>query len=411
MMTRHEPQSVGLSKEALARIPAHFNRYVDEGKLPGYLVMVARRGKVAYLHQYGLADVARQKPMVEETIFRVYSMTKPITSVALLQLYEQGRFQLDNPVARFIPAFKDLAVYASHNNNGHIVTKAPDREMTIRDLFTHTSGLSYGNDASHPVEALYQERKMREGSLADLVEKLSTVPLLFSPGTQWNYSFATDVLGYLVEVMSGQRLDSYFADHIFGPLGMVDTGFHVPAEKHHRFAANYGPKDGGKDRGKDGGMQLVDDPTTSVYLQPPVRLSGGGGLVSTCADYFRFAQMLLNKGELEGVRILGRKTVELMTANHMPENGDLASMGVPVFSETTYSGIGFGLGVSVMLDPAKAQILGSPGEYAWGGAASTAFWVDPVEEQIVIFLTQLMPSSTYPIRRELRVLTYGAIVD
>lgn len=403
MITQHDPASVGLSQQALTRIPAHFDRYVDEGKLPGYLVMVARRGKVAYLHHYGLADIERQKPLTEETIFRFYSMTKPITSVALLQLYEQGRIQLDDPVSRFIPAFKDLEVYTGHNDRGRIFTKAPDRAMTIRDLFTHTSGLSYGNNTDHPVEACYQERKMREGSLADLVEKLSTVPLLFSPGTQWNYSFATDVLGYLVEVISEQTLDRYFAEHIFAPLGMIDTGFHVPADKQHRFAANYGPK--------DSGMKLVDDPATSPYLKPPVRLSGGGGLVSTCADYFRFAQTLLNKGELDGVRILGRKTVELMTSNHMPNNGDLASMGVPVFSETTYSGIGFGLGVSVMLDPAKAQILGSPGEYAWGGAASTAFWVDPVEEQIVIFLTQLMPSSTYPIRRELRVLTYGAIVD
>ncbi len=403
MLSVIEPIQVGLSPSRLARIGQHFNGYVDQGKLPGYLVMVARRGQPAYLHHYGLADVARQQPIAQDTIFRIYSMTKPITSVALLQLYEQGRFQLDNPVARFIPAFKDLEVYAGHNHNGDIYRTDADREMTIRDLFTHTAGLTYGNKADHPIEALYQERKMNEGSLADLVEKLSTVPLLFSPGTQWNYSFATDVLGYLVEVISGQPLDQYFAEHIFGPLGMVDTGFHVPAAQHQRFAANYAPQ--------DGKLQLIDDPTTSSYRQPPVRFSGGGGLVSTCADYFRFAQMLLNKGELGGVRILGRKTVELMTSNHMPNNGDLASMGVPVFSETTYGGIGFGLGVSVMLDPAKAQILGSPGEYAWGGAASTAFWVDPVEEQIVIFLTQLMPSSTYPIRRELRVLTYSAIVD
>ncbi|MEZ4672932.1 MAG: serine hydrolase domain-containing protein [Caldilineaceae bacterium] len=402
MITQQDPASVGLSQQALDRIPSHFNRYVDEGKLPGYLVMVARRGKVAYLHHYGLADVERQKPITEATIFRFYSMTKPITSVALLQLYEQGRFQLDDPVSRFIPAFQNLQVYAGHEG-ATIQTVPPNREMTIRDLFTHTSGLSYGDYSDHPAEILYRQADLRAGSTKELVEKLSKLQLLFSPGTQWNYSFATDVLGYLVEIIAGQRLDTYFAEHILGPLGMVDTGFHVPADKAHRFAANYGPK--------DGGMQLIDDPTTSPYLQPPVRLSGGGGLVSTVADYFRFAQMLLNKGQLDGVRILGRKTVELMTSNHMPNNSDLAGMGMPVFSETTYSGIGFGLGVSVMLNPARAQILGSPGEYAWGGAASTAFWVDPVEEQIVIFLTQLRPSSTYPIRRELRVLTYGAIVD
>ena len=236
-----------------------------------------------------------------------------------------------------------------------------------------------------------------------MIAKLSELPLVFSPGTRWNYSVATDILGYLVEQISGQTLDQYFADHILEPLGMVDTAFHVPETKRSRFAANYSFH--------EGGLRLIDNPADSPYLKPPTFRSGGGGLISTCADYFRFAQMLLNKGEIDGVRILGRKTVELMTANHMPNNGDLSSMGMPVFSETPYDGIGFGLGVSVMLDPAKAQILGSPGEYAWGGAASTAFWVDPVEEQIVIFLTQLMPSSSYPIRRELRVLSYGAIVD
>ena len=412
MLTLTPPAAVGLDPNRLANIGPHLDRYVDDGNLPGYMVMVARRGRPAYLRLYGQRDVERGLPVQEDTIFRIYSMTKPITSVALLQLYEKGLFQLDNPVSRFIPAFKDLQVYTGGDGD-NLQTVAPDREVTIRDLFTHTAGFTYGNDDAHPVERLYQQRNMRQGTLADMVQKLSTVPLLFAPGTRWNYSFATDILGYLVEVISGQTLDAYFAEQIFTPLGMEDTGFYVPSEKQARFAANYGPSVAADaKRGTPAsGLRLIDDPMTSAYRQPPIRLSGGGGLVSTCADYFRFAQMLLNKGELDGVRIVGRKTVELMTANHMPNNGDLASMGVPVFSETTYSGIGFGLGVSVMLNPAQAQILGSPGEYAWGGAASTAFWVDPVEEQIVIFLTQLMPSSTYPIRRELRVLTYGAIVD
>lgn len=412
MLTLTPPAAVGLDRARLSHIGPHLDRYVDEGRLPGYMLMVARRGRPAYLRLYGARDVERGLPVQEETIFRIYSMTKPITSVALLQLYERGHFQLDNPVSRFIPAFKDLQVYAGGEGED-MQTVAPARQVTIRDLFMHTAGLTYGNTDAHPVEALYQQRNMREGTLAEMVQKLSTVPLLFSPGTRWNYSFATDVLGHLVEVISGQTLDVYFDEHILQPLGMVDTGFHVPAEKHARLAANYAPATpGGAESGSPAsGLRLIDDPTTSAYRQPPIRLSGGGGLVSTCADYFRFAQMLLNKGELDGVRILGRKTVELMTANHLPNNGDLSSMGMPVFSETPYDGIGFGLGVSVMLNPAQAQILGSPGEYAWGGAASTAFWVDPVEEQIVIFLTQLMPSSTYPLRRELRVLTYGAIVD
>lgn len=402
MITCHRPESVGLSQSALARIPAHFDPYVDTGKLPGYVVLVARRGKPAYRHYYGLANVERQQPIAEDTLFRIYSMTKPITSVALLQLYEQGHFQLDNPVAALIPAFQDLQVYVDGEGD-QMTTKPPARAVTFRDLFTHTAGFTYGLFNSHPVDQRYRERQVMGGTLAELIERVATIPLVFTPGSRWNYSVATDILGYLVEIISGQPLDHYFAEHILGPLGMVDTAFTVPAEKQARFAANYGYH--------EGGMRLIDDPTASPYLQAPRLRSGGGGLVSTCADYFRFAQMLLNKGELDGVRILGRKTVELMTANHMPNHGDLSSMGMPVFSETPYDGIGFGLGVSVMLNPAKAQILGSPGEFAWGGAASTAFWVDPVEEQIVIFLTQLMPSSSYPIRRALRVLTYGAIVD
>lgn len=392
--------SVGLNADSLARIPPHLNRYVDEGKLPGYLVMVARHGKPAFLHTYGSCDVERGKAVAEDTIFRIYSMTKPITSVALLQLYERGLFQLDNPVSRFIPSFKDLMVFAGGDADSFYITD-PDREMSIRDLFTHTAGLTYGNRGEHPLNELYLRSGVDKGSLQEMIDRLSELPLQFQPGTQWNYSVATDVLGYLVEVISGQTLDDYFAEHILQPLGMLDTAFTVPESKINRFAANY--------QYHEGGFRLLDDPATSAYLQPPIRRSGGGGLVSTCADYLRFAQMLLNKGTLEGVRILGRKTVELMTSNHLPNNGDLGSMGMPVYNETTYEGIGFGLGVSVMLDPAKAQILGSPGEYAWGGAASTAFWVDPVEEQIVIFLTQLMPSATYPIRRALRVLTYGAI--
>lgn len=399
MIPIYDAAQVGLSQSRLDRIPHHLNRYVDEGKLPGYLVMVARQGKPAYLHHYGFRDVETQRPVTEDTIFRIYSMTKPITSVALLQLYEQGFFQLDDPVSRFIPAFANLQVYASGEGN-EIRTMPPERAVTFRDLLTHTAGFTYGKFGDHPVDHLYLANQVRGGTLVEMIERVSQLPLLFAPGSRWNYSIATDILGYLIEIIAGQKLDNYFAEHILDPLGMVDTAFWVSAEKRERFAANYNYH--------EGGMKRIE---TDPYTQIPQLLSGGGGLVSTVADYFRFAQMLLNQGELDGVRVLGRKTVELMTSNHMPNNGDLASMGVPIFSETTYSGIGFGLGVSVLLDPAKAQILGSAGEYAWGGAASTAFWVDPVEEQIVIFLTQLMPSSTYPIRRELRVLTYSAIVD
>ncbi|MEM7537035.1 MAG: serine hydrolase domain-containing protein [Chloroflexota bacterium] len=404
MLNLVSPESVGLSTERLNYIPERLNRYVDEEKLPGYMVLVARHGKPAYLYRYGLCDVRANAPVQEDTIYRIYSMTKPITSVALLMLYERGLFQLNDPVSRFIPEFKDLAVYKSGDVN-NIETEPTQREVTIRDVMTHTAGFTYGFFGDHPVDQLYNQQRVmdRKGTLRDMVQKLAGIPLVFQPGTHWSYSLATDILGHLVEIVSGQPLDEYFEQHIFAPLGMVDTGFHVPANKVSRFAANY--------QFDENGYKLIDDPKESTYLPKPTFFSGGGGLVSTIADYQQFCTMLLNKGEHNGARLLGRKTVELMTSNHLPGGGDLTSMGQAVFSETPYDGIGFGLGVSVVLNPPASQILGSAGEYAWGGAASTAFWIDPVEEMNVIFLTQLMPSSTYPIRRELRVLTYQAIVD
>ena len=400
------PESLGLSPTRLERVADYLKPYVDTGKLSGYLVLVTRRGQPAYLHRYGLRDVEANAPIEEDTIFRIYSMSKPITSVAVMSLYERGLFQLDNPVSAFIPEFKDLAVFQAGDRD-HYRTRPAEREITIRDLLTHTSGLTYGFMNMHPVDAMYRaqgvEGSSSKGTLRDMVEKLGQLPLLFSPGTRWSYSVATDVLGYLVEVLSGTTLDAYFAKHIYAPLGIQDTAFFVPPDKVARFAANYDYH--------DGGIRLADSPIESSYLRPPSFLSGGGGLVSTASDYLRFTQMLRNKGELNGERILGRKTIEFMTMNHLPDNRDLGSLGQKVFSEMPFDGLGFGLGFSVVLDPAKANIMGSPGEYAWGGAASTAFWIDPVEDMSVIFLTQLMPSSSYPIRRDLRVLTYQAIVD
>ena len=425
------PENVGLSAGRLRAIADHFNRYVDEGKIPGYLVLIARRGKAAYLHRYGLRDVEAGLPVEEDTIFRIYSMTKPITSVGVMMLYERGLLQLDDPASEFIPGFKELEVFESGDVESYLTMPA-EREMTIRDLLTHTSGLTYDHLNAHPVDAMYRERKLTgsnscEMSLTALVGHLSELPLLFSPGTRWNYSVATDVLGYVIEVISGQSLDRFFAEEILEPLGMADTGFSVSPDQVDNFAAGY-------ERERDG-FRLTDRPSESNYLSPPIFLSGGGGLVSTAADYLRFCQLLLNKGELDRVRLLGRKTVELMTSNHLPNNVDLTAMGYTLYSETRpaglgvglgarynlrrggtrtetrHDGIGFGLGGAVLLDPAAAQILGSPGEYAWGGAASTAFWIDPSEEMTVIFLTQLMPSSSYPIRRELRVLANQAIED
>jgi CubicO group peptidase (beta-lactamase class C family) len=345
----------------------------------------------------------------------MYSMTKPITSVALMSLYEEARFQLDDPVSTFIPELGGLRVWEDGSPLSYR-TAYPERDMTVRDLLTHTAGLTYGFMGRHPLDALYRRRGVegravlaaQEGTpsndLAEMVAKLGELPLMFSPGTRWSYSVATDVCGYLIERLSGLPLDQFFIERIFEPLQMVDTGFTVRADQVDRLAACYAAIPGSP-------LFEVDSPATSSYLTPASFLSGGGGLVSTAADYLRFALMLLNGGELDGRRVLGRKTVEYMTANHLPTGGDLASMGQRVFSETTYEGIGFGLGFSVMLDPVRAAVVGSVGEYAWGGAASTMFWVDPREELVGLLLTQLLPSSTYPLRREMKALTYQALID
>lgn len=397
---RATPEDVGLSAARLYKIDHLTQGYINDGMLPGTITLVARRGKIVHLSCQGKMDIEADKSMEDDTLFRIYSMSKPVTTTALMMLYEDGRFQLDDPVSRFIPAFRELQVYSADGRH-----TAPARPMTIRDLLTHTSGLTYGFMNSTPVDAMYRQQGVEQSAnLAEMVSKLAGIPLLFSPGSRWSYSVATDVCGHLVELIADTPFDEFLEEQIFAPLGMTDTGFVVPEDKVHRFAANY-------DRTSDNGMRLIDSPESSPYLQDRGLHSGGGGLVSTIHDYYKFASMLLNQGEHAGTRILGRKTVALMTSNHLPNNGDLTSMGQAVFSETPYDGIGFGLGFSVMLDPATAQILGSPGEFAWGGAASTYFFVDPKEDMLVIFMTQLMPSSSYPIRREMRVLAYQSIID
>jgi CubicO group peptidase (beta-lactamase class C family) len=402
---RIDAAGLGLSRERLDRIRKWMQRQVDERKLPGAMTVIWRNGEVAFSHACGLMDVERNKKLRADTIFRIYSQTKAIVSVAIMMLYEEGRFQLDDPIARFVPAFRDMRVFKS-GARGKFETEPARRGITFRDLLTHTSGLTYGFMEANPVDAAYRAQgidfSIDKGSLGEMVEKLAVLPLIAHPGEAWNYSVATDVLGYLVEVVSGQTLEQFLRSRIFAPLGMSDTGFHVPDDKLERFAACY-------NRGPQGGLALMDDPETSRFRKPRTLCSGGGGLVSTAADYLHFCRMLMNMGELDGARLLGRKTVELMTSNHL--GGDLADMGMPRFSESTYEGIGFGLGFSVMIDPAKAQILGTPGEYAWGGVASTAYWCDPAEQLITLFMTQLHPSSTYPLRRELRVLVYQSIVD
>ncbi|HUO64701.1 MAG TPA: serine hydrolase domain-containing protein [Terriglobales bacterium] len=403
-----KPEDVGLSSSRLARIGDHMKRYIDAGKIAGALTLVARRGQVAYLEPLGHLEIERRRPVTRDSVWRIYSMTKPITSVGLMMLYEEGRFQLDDPVHRFIPSWRDLRIFVG-GNYPTFKTAPVERPMTIRDLLSHTSGLTYGFMERTNVDAAYRKLgvadQARSGyTLQDMVDTLAELPLEFSPGTRWNYSVATDVVGHLIEVISGQRLDAYLRERILEPLGMRDTSFVLGEEQAARFAANY-------ERQGDGSLKLIDDPEQSNYRKRSF-FSGGGGLLSTAPDYFRFTAMLQNMGELDRVRLLGRKTVELMTMNHLPggqELTDLAQAGM--FTETAYAGVGFGLGFSVMQSPARAQVLGSPGEFAWGGAASTAFWIDPVEDLTVIFMTQLMPSSSYPLRRELRVLTYAALVD
>ena len=399
------PEDVGLSTPHLGRITRWMRHWVDSGRLPGLLVAVVRDDRLAWFETHGYRDVENGRAVEPDTIYRIYSMTKPITTVAALMLYEEGRFQLDDPVADFIPAFADTRVFAS--GDAETFTTVPlERPITVHDLMIHTSGLTYGFQHEHAVDALYRKRRIEfnanVGPLADLAESAAAQPLVFQPGTRWNYSVSTDVLGRLVEIWSGIPLDAFFADRIFGPLGMRDTGFQVPEGQGHRLASNYVRRADGD------GLALADPGGDSRFLEPAATLSGGGGLVSTAADYLRFMRMLRGRGVLEGARLLGRKSVELMTMNHLP--GDLVDMGRPRFAEMPFAGVGFGLGVSVLLDPAKARILGSPGEYAWGGMASTTFWIDPAEDLMVLLLTQLMPSSAYPIRRELRVLTYQALL-
>jgi CubicO group peptidase (beta-lactamase class C family) len=397
--------ALGFAPDRLARIDDWIRRLIADQKLAGLSVHVLRHGALAYAASDGLADIAKATPFADDTIVRIYSMTKPLTSVAVMMLYEQGRFQLDDPITRFLPCFKDMRVYTAGNRRQYQSVPA-ERDITFRDLLTHTSGLTYDFFDATIVDAMYRDAGVdfqnSQRSLGEVIEIAATMPLLAQPGAEWNYSIATDVLGHLVAVISGQSFESFLRENVLLPLGMVDTDFCVPPNKISRFAANY-------TRGADGKPRLIDPPEHSRFAAPPPLASGGGGLVGTAPDYLRFCRFMLNHGELDDVRLLGRKTVALMTSNHLC--GDMADMGQPRFSESTYAGIGFGLGFSVTLDPAKAQIVGSPGEYAWGGAASTAFWIDPAEDLAVVLLTQLMPSSTYPLRRELRVLSYQALVD
>src|SRR5215475_3902843 len=402
------PEDVGLSSAGMARLTHHIQAYVDAGKLPGAISLVQRRGKVVHFQTYGLRDVEAGTPVEPETIFRIYSMTKPIVSVALMTLYEEGRFQLDDPVARYIPQFRGLKVLAGGTGDAPQLRK-PAREMTIADLLRHTSGLVSQSDTvlGDAYMRLGLLTSASSGTLTEMIEKLGTLPLKCDPGAQFNYGISTDVVGYLCEVLSGQRLDAFLGERILAPLGMVDTGFAVADADVERFAACYRPGTAGEPR-----LVVEDRPdASSRYTQPRTYLSGAGGMVSTASDAMRFGKMLANGGELDRRRVLGPRTLAYMVCNHLPGGCDLAQMSPASAGETSRAGVGFGLGFACVLDPTVLGGLSVPGEYYWGGAASTAFWITPTEDLAVVFMTQVRPSSTYSIRRELRALIYGSIVD
>jgi CubicO group peptidase (beta-lactamase class C family) len=401
-----DPAEVGFDAARLRRIDDHFASYVDDGRLPGWLVLVTRRGQVAHLSTYGSRDIASGAPVEAGTLFRIYSMSKPITSVAAMTLYEEGAFELTDPVSRYIPAFEDMRVYEK-GPAVKPVTRAAREPVRIWHLLTHTAGLVYGFQHVSVVDEIYRTAGFDRGTpkgldLAGMVDRLAGLPLLFEPGSQWNYSVATDVLGRLIEVVSGRPLDRFLAERIFEPLGMTDTGFRIDEADADRMARLYTP---------DAQGRAVPVDMRGSELRTPRALLGGAGLISTAGDYHRFTQFLLCGGELDGVRLLGSRTLAYMTRNHLPGGADLQSYGRPVFAEIDYDGVGFGLGFGVVQDPVKTRSLSSAGEFNWGGAASTAFWVDPAEEITVVFLTQLLPSNTHPIRTRLRQLVYQALVD
>ena len=409
-----DPIAAGFVPDRLERITAHLQRrYIDPQKIAGCQVLVARHGHVAYAQSLGLADMDRATPMSDDSIFRLYSMTKPITSVALMTLYENGHFQLSDPVSRFIPAWKEHKVWVS-GEGADMKLETPNNPMTMRHLLSHTSGLTYGSllsgvgvdVASHAVDDEYDRvgvRRTRDETLEHFIGQLAQVPLRYHPGEAWMYSLATDVLGHLVEVISGQRFDHFLQDTLFAPLGMVDTAFSVEPLNIARLTANYS-------RGQDKSLVCIDDPQHSLYANHPVFLSGGGGLTGTTADYFRFCEMLRRGGELDGQRILGPRTIDLMRRNHLLRGQDLTQMSVGGFTETAYNGVGFGLGFATSIDEVATGSLGH-GDFYWGGAASTIFWVDPVEDLVVIFMTQLVPSGTFDFRGQLKNLVYSAIAS
>ena len=404
-----DPKEVGMSAERLARIDSHFKDYVDDGRLPGYHVAVARYGQIVHSSTYGMRDSEAKLPIEQDTMYRIYSMTKPITSIALMMLVEEGKIQLTDEVSNYIPSFGNIRVFAGGSSMKPIT--APSRApMRVWHLLTHTAGLTYGFNYFDATDAIYRAHEAEfakenpNPTLEEVCDRYAAMPLVFEPGTSWNYSVATDVVGRLVEVVSGMRLGDFFQKRILGPLGMNDTSFYVDPAKQSRLAALYAFDPSPAKKVRFGAIE-------NQVVTPRSFDSGGGGLVSTAADYWKFLQMLENGGELNGVRIVSPTTIDLMTLNHIPGNKDISDWGRPMGEEVFYDGLGFGLGFAVVIDQAKTKVACSNGTYSWGGMASTAFWIDPVEEITAMFFTQLMPSTTHPIRPFLRSLVYQSITE
>jgi CubicO group peptidase (beta-lactamase class C family) len=391
------PEDVGFSSKRLQRINTKMQHYIDDGKLAGAVTLVFRHGRVAHFEKFGMRDIAAGKPMELDTLFRIYSMTKPITSVALMMLHEQGLFHLTDPISKFIPEFKDAKV---HLDDGTLVEA--ERPPTIQDLLRHTAGISYGghSDTAHPVDAMYDTNKVGADdlTLGEMSREIGKLPLLYHPGRRWHYSFATDVVGHVIEVISGMPIADYFEEKILRPLGMKDTSFTTSPEKIDRFAELYGEAD-------EDQLAIIPTSFASDFSDKIRYNSTGAGLISTAADYLRFARLVLNKGELDGVCLLGRKTIDLMTMNHVPLDLMPLVLGDPML------GIGFGLGFSVTMNPAQTANLGSVGNHGWGGWASTKFWADPQEDMTAIFMTQYIPVESHPVTSDFQTLVYQALVD
>ncbi len=403
---RVDPLDMGFDPSRLARIAQHFDAYVEDRRLPGWLATVARGGELVWSAKGGYRDREKDLEVTDDTIWRIYSMTKPITAIAVMMLYEEGHFDLNDDVGQWIDELKEPRVWAGGTAAKPLTVPAIE-PVRVHHLLTHMSGLTYGFHYAHPTDEIYRIKGYDFGfapgaDLAQAVHDWCTSPLVFQPGSGWNYSVSVDVLGRLIEIWSGQRFESFLQDRLLGPLAMTDTDWYCPEDKWDRLAMLYVPH---------GGDSFPYEELAKAATHPPRIHGGGGGLVSSASDYQRFMTMLLRGGELDGVRLVSNRTLDLMTRNHLPGNVDLESFATDSFSETSYAGIGFGLGFSVVLDSVKNQSLVSEGTFGWGGAASTAFWVDPAEDLTVGFYTQLLPSGTYPIRRELQQLVYQALVD